>query len=173
MQVLEIFYSLFKWQKTNLMALLPQTFGRCFFGFFTLPLALNNSPLVFICILMFCIVESFRYAFYFLKSHAKDETLIGKFFGLIRYNTFLVVYPIGAGAECLTVYQVAWRIRKEMPDQFSIRMPNKFNFAFDTIYFMYLMIVLYGAVFPKIYSYLLRQRRSYMQSFTKSKRDWN
>ena len=105
---------------------------------------------------MFCIVESFRYAFYFLKSHGKDESLIGKLLGLIRYNSFLVCYPIGAASECLVVYEVAKRIRKEMPDRFSIRMHNKANFAFDMTYCMYFMIVLYGAVFPKLYTYLLK-----------------
>jgi very-long-chain (3R)-3-hydroxyacyl-CoA dehydratase len=153
------------------MALLPQTFGRCFFGFFTMPLAQNGSPLVFLCIFMFCIVESFRYAFYFLKSNGKDESLIGKLFGLIRYNSFLICYPLGAGSECLVVYEVAKRIRKEMPDRLSIRMPNKVNFAFDMTYCMYFMIVLYGAVFPKLYSYLLRQRKAYMEGFNKNKKE--
>lgn len=56
-----------------------------------------------------------------------------------------------------------------MPDRFSIRMPNKVNFAFDMAYCMYFMIVLYGAVFPKLYSYLLRQRKTYMEGFNKKK----
>jgi hypothetical protein len=120
---------------------------------------------------MFCIVESFRYAFYFLKQHNLDETLLGKIFGLIRYNSFLVCYPTGAASECLMVYKVAKKIQKEMPDRFSIRMPNKFNFAFDMVYFMYLMIVLYGAIFPKIYGYLLRQRKSYLTNLFKPKKD--
>jgi hypothetical protein len=60
-----------------------------------------------------------------------------------------------------------------MPDRFSIRMPNKFNFVFDMAYCMYFMIVLYGAVFPKLYSYLLRQRKTYMEGFNKKKKEWN
>ena len=52
-------------------------------------------------------------------------------------------------------------------------MPNKVNFAFDMTYCMYFMIVMYGAVFPKLYTYLLRQRKAYMEGYNKNKKEWN
>lgn len=119
---------------------------------------------------MFCIVESFRYGFYFLKMRNLDETFIGKLFGIIRYNSFLVCYPLGAGSECLIVYLTARMLSKTNPDFYSIRMPNRLNFAFDMVYFMYALIPIYGTVFPQIYTYLLRQRKAYMLSL-KEKRN--
>jgi Protein tyrosine phosphatase-like protein, PTPLA len=145
-----------------LAALLPQTFGRTFFGFFTLPLAESGSPFVFACLLMFCVVESFRYSFYLLKQHNLDNSFIGRICGMIRYNSFIVCYPIGALGECLVLYYTAKMIQKNHPDEYAIRMPNSLNFSFDMAWAMYAMLPLYGAVFPQIYIYLLGQRKHYM-----------
>ena len=153
------------------MALIPQTFGRSFFGIFVLPLSPTQAgPFVFLCLLMFCLVESFRYGFYFLKQQGLDETLIGRIFGLIRYNSFLVCYPLGAIGECMSLYLLAKSLGRDIPDAYSIKMPNRFNFAFNVPYFMYLMLPTYAVVFPRIYTYLLKQRRQYLASTQKKKR---
>ena len=155
------------------MALIPQTFGRTFFGLFVLPLSpIQAAPFVFLCLLMFCLVESFRYGFYFLKQQGLDETLIGRSFGLIRYNSFLVCYPLGAIGECMSLYLLAKsiQVKDDIPDTYSIRMPNRFNFAFNVPYFMYLMLPTYAVVFPRIYTYLLKQRRQYLASSQRKKR---
>ena len=155
------------------MALIPQTFGRTFFGLFVLPLSpIQAAPFVFLCLLMFCLVESFRYGFYFLKHQGLDETLIGRGFGLIRYNSFLVCYPLGAIGECMSLYLLAksLQVKDDIPDTYSIRMPNRFNFAFNVPYFMYLMLPTYAVVFPRIYTYLLKQRRQYLASSQRKKR---
>lgn len=155
------------------MALIPQTFGRTFFGLFVLPLSpIQAAPFVFLCLLMFCLVESFRYGFYFLKQQGLDETLIGRGFGLIRYNSFLVCYPLGAIGECMSLYLLAksLQVKDDIPDTYSIRMPNRFNFAFNVPYFMYLMLPTYAVVFPRIYTYLLKQRRQYLASSQRKKR---
>ena len=88
---------------------------------------------------------------------------MGRIFGLVRYNSFLVCYPLGALAEAMTIYHLARRLGKEVPDLYSVRMPNKVNFAFHLPYFMYLMLPTYAVVFPKIYTYLLKQRAQYLR----------
>jgi len=155
------------------LALIPQTLGRSFFAFVTLPLSKDGHPQTFICLLMFCIVESFRYSFYFLKQMGLEDSKIGRLFGLIRYNSFLLCYPIGAFSECLALFYTARHMSKEFPDKYSIRMPNRFNFAFDMNLFMYVMIPLYGVVFPRIYAYLLKQRKAYMQSLREKRQPQN
>lgn len=132
-----------------------------------MPLYLNQNPkntlLVFICLAMFSLVESFRYGFYAVKTHGFDKLIIGKLFGVLRYNLFLVCYPLGAACECLVLYFVARAIGSSL----DITMPNKWNFAFATAKFLYAMIPCYGAVFPQIYKYLLKQRREYMSGLSK------
>jgi hypothetical protein len=93
-----------------------------------------------------------------------DRTFIGRLFGLLRYNLFLVCYPLGAGCECLVLYFVAKAIGTSM----NIELPNRCNFGFDTAKFIYLMIPAYGVVFPQIYKYLLKQRREYMAGLSAS-----
>ena len=100
---------------------------------------------------MFAIVESYRYGFYFLKQINLDRTPIGKFFGFLRYNLFLICYPIGAGSEVMALYFAGKMIKKTDSDLYTVKMPNKFNFMWDTVYFMYFMIPIYGVIFPKIY----------------------
>ena len=95
---------------------------------------------------MFSIVESSRYGFYFLKGRGLDQTKLGRIFGLLRYNTFTVCYPVGACCDCLVGFYSAKFLSGT--NDYSIRMPNAFNFAFDMSYFLYALVPLYGATFP-------------------------
>jgi Protein tyrosine phosphatase-like protein, PTPLA len=95
---------------------------------------------------MFSIVESSRYGFYFLKGRNLDSTKIGRLFGLLRYNTFTICYPVGACCDCLVGFYSAKFLSGV--DDYSVRMPNSWNFAFDMSYFLYALVPLYGATFP-------------------------
>jgi len=147
-QCFEIIYTAIGWQKASLVALVPQTAARTFFGLFTMPQYLKHNPkhtlLVFICLAMFSMVESFRYGFYLVKKFNLEKTIIGKFFGILRYNLFLVCYPLGAACECLVLYYVAKGIGSTM----NINMPNRWNFGLDFQKCLYVMMLGYGVVFP-------------------------
>jgi len=67
-------------------------------------------------------------------------------FGLLRYNAFTVCYPIGASCDLLVGFYGAKYLSGT--DDYSIRMPNAFNFAFDMSYFLYALVPVYGATFP-------------------------
>jgi very-long-chain (3R)-3-hydroxyacyl-CoA dehydratase len=135
-------------------------FGRCLFAFVSLPLA-HDTPAIFMTLMMFCIVESIRYPYYYLKSNGKENTTIGRFYGWLRYNTFIVCYPIGAIGEVLVGFAALPEIRSTSPKRFSIEMPNDWNFAFDMEYLIKLLPLIYIAGFPMNYLYLLGQRKRY------------
>lgn len=88
--------------------------------------------------------------------------MIGKFFGILRYNLFLVCYPLGAACECLVLYYVA----KGLGSTMNINMPNRWNFGLDFQKCLYVMMLGYGVVFPQIYKYLLKQRREFMSGLS-------
>ena len=143
-----------------------------FFGFITMPEFNNSVPSIWLTlpIMMFCTVESFRYGFYYLKQVNMDEgTQIGTIFGWLRFNLFLVCYPIGAFSEVVVLLNAAKEVAKTSPKKYSIEMPNPYNFAFDMEYFMYFGIVCYVLVFPQIYMYLVAQRKNYFRSLGASK----
>jgi hypothetical protein len=62
---------------------------------------------------MFALVESFRYAFYFVKQQGYEKTTIGRALGFVRYNSFIVCYPLGAIGENLVFYGAKQRIIDE------------------------------------------------------------
>jgi very-long-chain (3R)-3-hydroxyacyl-CoA dehydratase len=112
---------------------------------------------------MFSSVESFRYAFYLVKQlSCRGDSPLAVILGCIRYNSFLVCYPTGMLAEVMVLLACANLLKSR--DDYSIRMPNAANFAFDIRYFLYSLLPIYGVGFPRVYTYLLRQRRSYLQA---------
>ena len=127
------------------------------------------------CMLMFSIIEAVRYPYYLLKNFNLDKTLIGRFYGYLRYTIFIIVYPIGAFGEvvigfgCLeiirqselqsTSYSANGQVLISNADQgklYSILLPNKWNFAFDFEYFILSMPVLYLFFFPMNYMHMFR-----------------
>ena len=68
------------------------------------PSTLGGTYFIFSTILMFALVESVRYPYYFLKDQGWETTLLGRFYGYLRYSLFIFVYPIGASGEVV----IAW-----------------------------------------------------------------
>ena len=128
--------------------------GRCAFAFFFLNLAVETYPVIFIFIMIISLTEGIRYPYYALKQLDLDRTAIGLFFGFFRYTLFLVLYPIGASFEVVTAFQAISTIERDRI--MIIEMPNKMNFAFNIIYFIYSMVPIYLTLFPKNYIYMLR-----------------
>jgi len=80
-----------------------------------------------------------------------DGTAIGKFLGHLRYNLFLVFYPLGAFSDLMTTYNSA-----EKGSKFSYLMPNKMNVSFNYPYIATVVLpVGYVLIFPFIYKQLL------------------
>jgi hypothetical protein len=91
-----------------------------------------------------------------------ENSKAGRFFGWLRYNSFLVIYPLGAIGELTVAFSTINTIRATSPKRFSIELPNTLNFAFHFDYFlMYVLPIVYLIGFPQNYMYMVHQRKRY------------
>ncbi|XP_032093259.1 very-long-chain (3R)-3-hydroxyacyl-CoA dehydratase 1 isoform X2 [Thamnophis elegans] len=78
-------------------------------------------------------------------------------FIIIRYNFFIILYPVGVVGELLTIYAALPFVKRS--GMFSVRLPNKYNVSFDYYYFLLIIMASYIPLFPQLYFHMLRQRR--------------
>ena len=117
----------------------------------------TNDIAIFMVALPWAITECVRYPFYQFKG-------LQEYLGHLRYNLFIVLYPIGVTGEllcCYRLYQISLPLaRKDKPYTFD--MPNMWNFAFDfETVVMYILPVVYLFGFPPLYMYMLSQRKKF------------
>jgi very-long-chain (3R)-3-hydroxyacyl-CoA dehydratase len=117
----------------------------------------TNDIAIFMVALPWAITECVRYPFYQFKG-------LQEYLGHLRYNLFIVLYPIGVTGEllcCYRLYQISLPLaRKDKPYTFD--MPNMCNFAFDfETVVMYILPVVYLFGFPPLYMYMLSQRKKF------------
>jgi hypothetical protein len=116
--------------KTSLASDIPQLLTRIIFAYFSIDNTdESKGPFIFFAFLSFSIVECVRYPYYLFKTIGMDESPIGKFFGHLRYNVFIVFYPLGASCDLLVGVYSAYNIKKL--GLYSLMMPNSYNFSFD------------------------------------------
>ena len=94
--------------------------------------------------------EIIRFTFYTFRS-LKD--LIGH----LRYNLFLVFYPLGVGSELVCVWDAFRRVDKmpEAEQPWTVLLPNAVNFEFKFSWAIYSIYAIYSVGFPILYSYML------------------
>ena len=92
-----------------------------------------------------------------LKKLGAEESTIGTVFGHLRYNLFLVIYPIGAYSDLMTgMMAVDYMQEKNI---YVWKLPNKYNVSFDFPWFMwYVVSTIYCIMLPFNYYYLVKQR---------------
>lgn len=78
----------------------------------------------------------------------------------LRYSTFLLLYPIGASSEFITVYLALPFIKQTA--LLGVSMPNAFNFSFDYWLMCCFTLLCYFPGLPYMYSHMIRQRRKYL-----------
>ena len=119
-------------------------------------------------LLAFCCVETTRYPYYILKLLGGENSSIGLIFGHLRYNLFLIFYPMGAFGDLMTGIYACDNMRKE--GTLTLKMPNNYNFGFDFPSIMlYVVPLIYLVGFPSNYGLLLSQRKKFYQSLNKVK----
>lgn len=97
----------------------------------------RNSPVVFVMLLVFSVSEIIRYLYYIVRENP--------LFTWVRYNAFLVLYPIGFTCEALLA-------------EFTIR---ERNYVHDGVYFWARGHQVFGVLgLAYNYLHLLRERRS-------------
>uniref|UniRef100_A0A1I8C1U6 Very-long-chain (3R)-3-hydroxyacyl-CoA dehydratase n=1 Tax=Meloidogyne hapla TaxID=6305 RepID=A0A1I8C1U6_MELHA len=91
------------------------------------------------------ITEVIRYSFYALNLiNAVPSVLIW-----MRYTFFILLYPLGAGGELLTMFAALPEIAERK--HFTIEMPNSANFAFNFYWAVILLALTYIPLFPQLY----------------------
>ncbi|KAF2068821.1 hypothetical protein CYY_009859 [Polysphondylium violaceum] len=83
-----------------------------------------------------------------------------QFLTWLRYNAFIVLYPIGFGAENLLWYHMLPVIKEY--GILSLSMPNSLNFAFNFYYYALVWILITLLGFPKQYLYMFSLRKKKM-----------
>merc|ERR1712224_533413 len=118
--------ALLKITKTNFIAEFCQLFCSCIFAYISIDnFDESKGPFILIALVAFGVAEPARYPYYMLKILEADENIVGRFFGHLRYNLFIIFYPLGALCDGLTSIYSSENMRKS--GQFSIMMPNKYN----------------------------------------------
>ncbi|KFB35502.1 hypothetical protein ZHAS_00002294 [Anopheles sinensis] len=111
------------------------------------------SPGLPLAILAWSITEIIRYGYYALNLvDAVPQLLI-----FLRYTTFIALYPIGVTGELLCFYWAQSHVAETK--QWSVEMPNKYNFTFSYFYLLWMVMLLYIPLFPQLYLHMFAQRK--------------
>ena len=142
--------------KTNIVSEVAQLFARSIFTYISIKYTdESKGPWIFLAFAAFSVAEPIRYPYYFLKTTGYDQTFLGKFFGHLRYNFFIIFYPIGAFSDLMTGYYSHNSIVEN--GKYSLMLPNSYNISFYYPWFIgYFVPISYILMFPINYGYLLR-----------------
>ncbi len=99
------------------------------------------------------ITEVIRYSFYALKLY----DVCPYFLLYLRYTLFYVLYPMGVASELALIFFRLSYYHEHRP--YSIDMPNRLNFSFDSYWFVWAMILGYLPGFPQLFNYMRVQRK--------------
>ncbi|GAB2283211.1 Very-long-chain (3R)-3-hydroxyacyl-CoA dehydratase PASTICCINO 2 [Dionaea muscipula] len=163
--ILEIVHSLIGLVRSPISATLPQISSRLFLIWgilYNFP-EVRTSFLVSSLVISWSITEVIRYSFFGTKE------MLGvtpSFLTWLRYSTFLVLYPSGITSEVGLIYLALPYIKSS--EIYCLRMPNKWNFTFDSYYASLLALAIYVPGSPHMYTYMLGQRKRVL---SKSKRE--
>lgn len=100
-----------------------------------------------------CLSEIIRYGFFTFKE-AGHVPYVAQW---LRYSGFIVLYPIGVASELTMAWLALPTIKKT--HMWSVDMPNKYNFAVSYYFVCILVILVYVPGLPKLYGYMLTQRK--------------
>jgi hypothetical protein len=98
-----------------------------------------DLPLFFVTLVCFTIVEIARYGANFFGTIGMKDSLIARVLQEIRWNSFLICYPLGASLEGIMHWYAVPVLQQMDPMPYSLTMPNKLNFAFNFSYILTLL----------------------------------
>mmetsp|Transcript_5586 Transcript_5586/g.9599 ORF Transcript_5586/g.9599 Transcript_5586/m.9599 type:complete len:168 (+) Transcript_5586:291-794(+) len=128
-----------------------------------LPIVPRGHWAVFLTCLCWSVTEVIRFSFYSLKLlNVSPSSFSNYIIGGLRYNLFIILYPLGVTGELLSCYQV-WQYLGSLPDQqpkpFTVTMPNPLNISFHfEAFLLFCVPLVYALCFPPLYMYLWNQR---------------
>ncbi|GAA0163501.1 dehydratase [Lithospermum erythrorhizon] len=163
--ILEIFHGLVGLVRSPITATMPQIGSRLYVTWgilLSFPEARSHF-LVSSLVISWSITEIIRYSFFGTKEAFGSAP---SWLLWLRYSTFLFLYPSGIASEAGLIYTALPYIKES--GKYSLRMPNKWNFAFDYYYAAFLVLGIYVPGSPHMYNYMLGQRK---RALAKSKKD--
>ncbi|VDN55579.1 unnamed protein product [Dracunculus medinensis] len=111
------------------------------------------------------LTEVIRYSFYALTL----LKCVPQFLTWLRYSLFIALYPLGVSGELLCIFAAFNEV--SIKKHFTLEMPNMFNIAFSFWWYLVFMVLLYIPAFPKLYCYMLAQRRKVLGVEASKKRE--
>ncbi|ELR06945.1 hypothetical protein VC83_05663 [Pseudogymnoascus destructans] len=144
--VLEIVHSAFGIVRSPFMTTLMQVASRFLvvWGTVTPFPQVAKSPVFISLLVAHGVTEVIRYGYFAMA--LSGETI--EFLGWLRYNTFIVLYPLGIASECWLMY-------------LAIPYANEVSELWG--YFYYAMLAIYVPGTYVLYSYMMKQRRKAMR----------
>lgn len=154
LQLLEVVHCLVRLVPSNPIQTFVQIFSRLFivWGILLPVVESRNSIGVPILLFAWSVAELTRYIYYALNVYKTVPYVLV----WIRYTFFIVLYPMGATGELLTIISAYPYVRDRK--LFAIELPNFANVSFYYHIFMLFMIFCFIPVFPRLYFYMIRQR---------------
>ena len=170
LQLLDVLFALFGITQNSLPTVFAQIASRYVILYVMLPHVEKGHYSIFLACMCWSITEVTRFTFYALKNSGMDmgTNLLASIVGHARYNTFIILYPLGVTGEllcCFKTWQYLASLPEGSPKPFTIHMPNALNIAFDlerVIQFVVPLAYFFG--FPPLYSHMWVQRRKHYQS---------
>jgi len=153
--ILEIFHIALGLVRSPLATTITQVYSRVFVVWMILFKAASSRSSFGVPMLLIAwsITEVVRYSFYALNLiKAVPWILIW-----MRYTFFIVLYPLGASGEVITMLSALGEIGQKK--HFTIEMPNSANYGFSFYYFVILLCLYYIPGFPQLYGYMFQQRK--------------
>ncbi|KFY33842.1 hypothetical protein V494_07275 [Pseudogymnoascus sp. VKM F-4513 (FW-928)] len=143
---LEIVHSAFGVVRSPFMTTLMQVASRFLILWGTVyPFPeIAKSPVFTTLLLAHGVTEVIRYGYFALALSGETVDIVG----WLRYNTFIVLYPLGIASECWLMY-------------LAIPLANEVSELWG--YFYYAMLAIYVPGTYVLYSYMMKQRRKAMR----------
>ena len=155
---MDFIFPIFGLTRTGILNSFLQTTARSIFGFITLPIHKAYYPVVLIIMYCFAVGEGVRYGYNFCTCISVHNTAAGKVLGHLRWNCFLILYPIGAFLDGACGVMSMPVVRDSDPMMYSVSLPNTLNFSFNFYYALFLLCIGYVIQFPINYGYLVSKR---------------
>lgn len=165
--ILEVIHAMVGFVRSPVGTTLMQVFSRVSVVWLILykVIASRDSVGVPMLLVAWSITEVVRYSFYALSL----MNSVPKLLVWMRYTFFIVLYPMGALGEVLTI--IAALPEVAVKKHFTVEMPNMVNMGFSYWWYLIAICLLYIPGFPQMYFYMFGQRKKVLSVEASKKRE--
>ncbi|KAK9884762.1 hypothetical protein WA026_007610 [Henosepilachna vigintioctopunctata] len=159
-QFLEVVHPILGIMKGGALMPLLQTVGRGFILFFMLGCEprVQVEPVTFFLFFVWSAIEIIRYPYYISQLYKKDNKILT----WLRYNAWIVFYPLGYCCEMIILYKNLILI--DQSRKWSMELPNAFNFIFNFAFA--LRIYMLFIITPGIITLMAHMNKARRQKFS-------